>query len=298
MTNPGNAVGTNAAYAGRTSVNAFNDSLAAYSRGVISGWQCSPNSGLTISLGGSGNTRDVAVAQDNAGNKTSINNISGAPINVTMAAAPGANSRIDAVVAYVDNPPQGSSTVADNYEACGLIAVSGTAAANPVAPSDNTIRSAITADGASGTTAYYVVLAYITMASGTTDITSNMISNGQVAVIDESHVSQDPYSYSTEEVNTGATWLDGKTIYKKTIAVTSITGNTDMNINHGISNLEHCIKVEGVALLSGGSSRIIPGGTSTNFWRTGNVSSTTFSFFSSLGTAGTYYFTLYYTKTN
>lgn len=183
MANPNNAVGTNAAYAGRTSVNAFNDGLAAYSRGVISGWACAPSSGLTVTLGGDGTTRDVAVAEDNAGNKTSVNNISGSPVEVTISAAPGANSRIDAIVAYVDNPPQGTSTIADNYEACGLISVQGTAAANPVAPNDSAIRSAITADGASGTTAYYVVLAYITIASGTTDITSNMIKNGDPASI-------------------------------------------------------------------------------------------------------------------
>lgn len=177
-TNPNNAVGTNAAYGGRTSVNAFNDGLAAYSRGIISGWDCAPSSGLTVTLGGNGSTRDVAVAEDNAGNKTSIDNISGSPISVTLSAAPGANSRIDVVVAYVDNPPQGSSNIADNYESCGIISVQGIAAANPVAPNDSAIRTAITADGASGTTAYYVVLAQITIASGTTDITADDIVGG------------------------------------------------------------------------------------------------------------------------
>lgn len=188
MSNPANAVGTNAAYGGRTSVNAFNDDLAVYSRGIMSGWDCAPSSGLTVALGGNGNTRDVAVAEDNAGNKTTINNISGSPVSVTMSAAPGANSRIDAIVAYVDNPPQGSSTIADNYEACGLIAVSGTAATNPVAPNDSAIRSAITADGASGTTAYYVILAYITIESGTTDITSDMITAGAAAMVSTKNI--------------------------------------------------------------------------------------------------------------
>lgn len=183
MTNPDNAVGTNAAYGGRTSANAFNDDLAAYSRGVLSGWACAPSSGLTVVLGGDGSTRDVAVAEDNAGNKTTINNISGAPVSVTVEAAPASNSRIDAIVAYVDNPPQGSSTIADNYEACGLIAVAGTAASSPVAPTDGAIRSAITADGASGATAYYVVLATITIASGTTDIVAGDITAGLNAMI-------------------------------------------------------------------------------------------------------------------
>lgn len=299
MTNPNNAVGTNAAYAGRTSVNAFNDGLASYTRGVMSGWACVPSSGLTVSLGGSGSIRDVAVAEDNAGNKTSINNISGSPINVTMSAAPGANSRIDAIVAYVDNPPQGSATVADNYQACGLIAVSGTAAADPVAPNDSTIRSAITSDGASGTTAYYVVLAYIVITSGTTDITSDNITIGQQAEVGEANVDLSSFgfgNYSTTETSTGFTWVDGRTIYKKTLEVSSISSNTDYQIPHGITNLKQVIRVEGTALLTNGNSRIFTGGTSSHEWKIGNISSTDLGIYSTLGTAGTYYFTIYYTK--
>lgn len=180
MTNPNNAVGTNAAFSGRTSPNALNDGLAGFSKGVVSGWACVPSSGLTVALGGNGTTRDVAIAEDNSGNKLTINNISGSPINVTIGAAPASNSRIDLIVAYVDNPPQGSSTITDNYGACGLIVVAGTAASTPVAPNDTAIRSAITADGASGITAYYVVLTQITIASGTTDITNNEIDAGDI----------------------------------------------------------------------------------------------------------------------
>ena len=81
MTNPNNAIGTNAAYGGRTSVNAANDNLALYtSRGVVSGWTLSPDTGMTISVGGASDVRDVAVAEDAAGNRTTINNISGTPV--------------------------------------------------------------------------------------------------------------------------------------------------------------------------------------------------------------------------
>lgn len=182
-TNPNSSVGTNAAYGGRTSVKAFNDNLGAYSRGILSGWACSPSSGMTVSLGGNGTTRDIAIAEDVSGNKITVNNISEAPISVTMSAAPSSNSRIDLIVAYVDNPPQGSATALDNPEACGLITVSGTAAANPVAPNESAIRTAITADGASGSTAYYVILAQITIAAGTTDIVAGNISAGSAAGI-------------------------------------------------------------------------------------------------------------------
>lgn len=188
MTNPNNAIGTNGAFGGRTSVNAFNDGVASYSTGILSGWACEPSSGLTVILGGDGNTRDVAIAEDNAGNKTTINNISGSPVSVTIGSAPNNNSRIDSIVAYVNNPPTGTSTATDNYGACGLIVVPGTVSSTPSAPSESTIRAAITADGASGTTAYYVVLANITISSGTTDLTSTNISQSSKAQIGANNI--------------------------------------------------------------------------------------------------------------
>ena len=206
-TNPNNSVGTNGAFGGRTSVNAFNDCLAAYSGGILSGWACSPSSGLTVVLGGNGDTRDVAIAEDNAGNKTTINNISGSPIAITLENAPSTNSRIDAIVAYVDNPPTGSSTATDNYGACGLIAVQGTVASPPSAPTDSAIRTAITADGASGTTAYYVVLATITVASGTTTITASNIQSGSKAGLNPANFGATKWM-TTQNI----TWRDGNTV--------------------------------------------------------------------------------------
>lgn len=200
-TNPNSAVGTNAAYGGRTSVKAFNDNIGAYSRGIISGWACSPSSGMTVSLGGNGTTRDIAIAEDVSGNKITINNISEAPISVTMSAAPSSNSRIDLIVAYVDNPPQGSATALDNPAACGLITVSGTAAANPVAPTESAIRTAITADGASGSTAYYVILAQITITARTTDIVAGNISAGSAAGIGSQNIDFKTLSASGSNAN-------------------------------------------------------------------------------------------------
>ena len=178
MTNPNNAVGTNGAFGGRTSVNAFNDVMGAFQNsGVLSGWVIVPSSGMTVSCGGSGTVRDVAVAEDTNGNKTSVNNISGSAIDVTLDTAPASNSRYDAIVVYVDKPPMGSGTQ-DNPECCGIIPVTGTAASTPSYPDDNAIRSAITADGASGATAYYAVIGYVLVASGTTTISSGMITSG------------------------------------------------------------------------------------------------------------------------
>ena len=188
-TNPNNAVGTNGAFGGRTSVNAFNDVLSVFnSRGIVQGWNMAPDSGMDITIGGDGSNRDVAIAQDNIGNKTTINNISEQPIPLTIPAAPATNSRIDAVVAYVDNPAEGSATATDNYGACGLIVVSGSAASSPVAPTEADIRTAITADGGAGSVAYYVVLGTVRVASGTTDISSNMLRAGAFAVVKSDNV--------------------------------------------------------------------------------------------------------------
>lgn len=214
MTNPNNAVGTNAAYGGRTSVNAFNDDLNIYSRGILSGWACSPKSGMTVQIGGNGADRDAAVAEDNAGNKTSINNISGSPIDVTIPAAPATNNRIDLIVAYADNPPSGTSTVVDNPAACGIIVVSGTAAASPTEPTNAAIRSAITTDGATGSTAYYVILAKIRVGTGVTTIGSGVITQGDVVIsnaqLADSSVTSDKIDWETLPGSAGATTVSGK----------------------------------------------------------------------------------------
>lgn len=202
-TNPNNAVGTNGAFGGRTSVNAFNDVLSIFNgRGIVQGWDMAPNEGMIINIGGDGTTRDVAVAEDNIGNKTTINNISEEPIALTIPAAPAASSRIDAVVAYVDNPAQGSATETDNPAACGLIVVEGTVTTTPTAPDEEAIRTAITADGGAGTVAYYVVLGTVTVASGTTDISANMLTKGGYAAVKSDNV--DSATWHTFDVTTAS----------------------------------------------------------------------------------------------
>ena len=175
MTNPNDSVGTNGAYGGRTSVNALNDVLASFTgRGVLSGWGVTASSGMTVNVGGSAGVRDVAIAEDNAGNRTTVDNRSSSPISVTLSAASASSTRIDCIVAYVNNPATVLVTTIDNPSACGIIAVNGTTSA----PDDAAIRSAITADGGTGSTAYYVVLATITIAAGTTDLTDSNIAQG------------------------------------------------------------------------------------------------------------------------
>lgn len=244
--NPNNAVGTNGAFGGRTSVNAFNDVLSIFNgRGIVQGWDMAPNSGMIISLGGDGSTRDVAVAEDNIGNKTTINNISEEPIPVEIPAAPATGSRIDAVVAYVDNPAQGSATVTDNYGACGLIVVSGSAGSSPVAPTEADIRTAITADGGAGTVAYYVVLGTVRVATGTTDIDASMLTKGAYASVPSNNISDGAITSSklasnavtTAKINNSAVTsakIDWATLGNnqnniRKIYVTTFTATTDNN---------------------------------------------------------------------
>lgn len=178
MTNPNDAVGTPAAYDGRSSVKSFNDTTGAFTRGIISGWNCSPKAGMTVQIGGDGSNRDIAVAEDNAGNRTTIDNISESPIDVVISGAPATGNRIDLIVAYVDANPQGDGATPDNPDAVGFITVSGTAASKPSAPDDTAIRTAITSDGATGASAYYVVLASIYVGTSVTTIGSGAITQG------------------------------------------------------------------------------------------------------------------------
>lgn len=179
MTNPNDAIGTPAAYDGRGSVNGYGDGLGTLSgRGVISGWNCRPKSGMTVQIGGQSAIRDIALAEDNANNRVTINNRSAAPVELTISAAPSTNNRIDAIVAYVDQPATGDNSTSDNPDACGIIVVKGTVAASPSAPTEAQIRTAITADGATGSSAYYVVLSTIRVGTNVSTIGAGVITQG------------------------------------------------------------------------------------------------------------------------
>lgn len=256
MTNPNNAIGTNGAYGGRTSVEAFNDDLALYSgRGRLSGFVVSPDSGMTVSLGGDGTTRDVAIAEDNTGNKTTINNISGSPISVSIDAAPASNSRIDAIVAYVDNPPQGTSSSVDNPGACGLIVVKGNTASSPIPPTEAMIRTAITADGASGTTAFYAIVGYVRVPNGTTDITGNLISQGPLTAISANAIQTGAITtakiannaITTAKIADGAVTSDkiDSANYTSSAAITG-TGGTTISGNRYLNRIGNLVFLSGI----------------------------------------------------
>ena len=104
----------------------------------------------------------------------------------------------------------------------------------PVAPNESAIRTAITADGASGTTAYYVVLATITVATGTTDISATDIKAGSNSVLEYDNLDLSPMAQTaTTTINTyGSTQITFRRVGNFVIAsmnipTSSMSGNLD-----------------------------------------------------------------------
>lgn len=56
-----------------------------------------------------------------------------------------------------------------------------------------------------------------------------------------------PSSYSTSEASTSEKWIDGKTIYRKTVNFGALPNATSKSVAHNISSLSSIIKMEGVA---------------------------------------------------
>lgn len=53
--------------------------------------------------------------------------------------------------------------------------------------------------------------------------------------------------YSTSEINTGNKWVDGKTIYRKTINFGAMPNSTTKSVSHGISGLSAVLNIYGWA---------------------------------------------------
>lgn len=105
-------------------------------------------------------------------------------------------------------------------------------------------------------------------------------------------------NYSTSEVNTGFTWIDGKTIYKKTVTGTlpnSTAGTT--NIAHGITGLDTLVHMHGVAI-AGTVMAPLSFYANANYWRYFSVNGANVSIEQGATIAGgAVRATLYYTKT-
>lgn len=76
---------------------------------------------------------------------------------------------------------------------------------------------------------------------------------------------QDGNVYSTDEVKTNKTWIDGKPIYRKVFNITSGM-STSFQIEHGISNLDY-VELKGNIFSSSTSNSPIYYYSSTDYFR-------------------------------
>lgn len=248
MTNPNNIVRVRARNGGRASVYEANAWAQGFSMGILEGYGVTQNTSadMNVLVGGSATKPDVLIAQNPAGYKIALDIIGRQAVAIT---APASNSRISAIVAYTNDLSLSTTQddVTGSPASCGLIVVNGTAAANPVAPTDSQIRKAITSDGATGSQAAYCVIATIKVASNTTMITNSLISTNQAAIGSKNIDFATFADYSLSEINTGIKWIDGKVIYKKTIDFGTLPDNALKTVPHNISNLGYILKIEGIA---------------------------------------------------
>lgn len=61
--------------------------------------------------------------------------------------------------------------------------------------------------------------------------------------------------YSTDEINTGKTWIDGKPIYRKVIDCGALPNNDSKNVAHNISTLSDVITIKGMAKFDNGNHK-------------------------------------------
>lgn len=111
----------------------------------------------------------------------------------------------------------------------------------------------------------------------------------------------DPLDYSTSETSTGLKWIDGNTIYKKTVYVSSLPNNLpNIPTAHGISNLAQLVNVEAIATTSNGTMLPLPFVSSTSSLLISySIDDTNIIISTGADRSGTSaYFTLYYTKSS
>lgn len=259
MTNPDNIVRVRARTGGRASVYEANGWCQAYTSGLLEGNGVLQNTSadMNVLVGGSASKPDVVLAQNPAGYKIALDLVGQQAVAIT---APASNSRISAIVAYTDDLSLSTTedTVTGSPASCGLIVVNGTAASTPSAPNDTQIRSAITADGATGSQAAYCVIATILVDNNTTIITNSEITN-KIAGITAKNVDFTTIIPTTanNEIDTKMVY-ENKTIYAQRFAGSniSISANTRKDVSLIASGVDSIIGVIGWAQANTASVKV------------------------------------------
>lgn len=138
------------------------------------------------------------------------------------------------------------------------------------------------------------------------DITMTNVDPGEGATLAADHYigvyGGDPIitDYSTNEINTGAKWINGEPIYKKTIYFGALPNSSEKTINHNISNISFVAKYECVAFKNDMTTLMIPfSGTSSTQDIYAIVDDTSVTLGDGMDrTAYNAYITIYYTKSS
>lgn len=176
---------------------------------------------------------------------------------VTISTADGSNPRIDRIVAYIDRVMSPSPSNSNNPGMLKFMTVAGTPAGSPVAASDVTVNSAVSNNP-------WCELAQVRVNAGVTTIDNSKITDKRTFAtpkLASGSVTWDKLaggSYSTSEVNTGAKWIDGKDIWKKTVNTGALPNTATKNIAHSISGYETFIGIQGFAYGSGANTLPLP----------------------------------------
>ena len=105
-------------------------------------------------------------------------------------------------------------------------------------------------------------------------------------------------NYSTSEVDTGFTWVDGKSIYKKTISIGALPNNTTKNVAHGITSIDKIINWTGASTNTLNNQAILlPSPANATFTVAVNNTNIVITTTSDRSGYSYSYITLYYTKT-
>ena len=236
MTNPNNTVRVRARNGGRASVYEANGWAQAFLQGLLEGTGVIQNTvaDMNVLVGGSATNPDVVLAENPSGYKIALDLVSQQAVAIT---APASNNRISAIVAYTDDLSLATTqdTVTGSPATCGLIVVNGTTANNPVEPTDAQIRTAITADGATGSQAAYCVIATIKVASNTTVIDNALITN-QIASLNINNIKNNSITSDKVDNSTFSRMTVNRTSGLNpaplgTISLTNLVGKTGTGLS-------------------------------------------------------------------
>ena len=65
-------------------------------------------------------------------------------------------------------------------------------------------------------------------------------------------------TYSLNETNTGKTWIDGKTIYRKVLNCGALPNNSDKLVNVNVPNINNVISINGIGISRTGTCFPLP----------------------------------------